>query len=272
MAERRMFAKTIVDSDAFLEMPLSAQALYFHLSMRADDDGFLNNAKKVRKIIGASEDDLKLLIAKRFVITFDGGIIVIKHWRMNNYLRSDRHKPTVYQEELSMLNIKDNGAYSLKNDTGKTVGIPNAYHCETQYSIGKDSIGNISPLPPYEGGVPVEEKSPKKISAEELIAEHNLSEPLSQAVHEWLSYKKERRFTYKEQGLKTLIKTISDKSKKYGEDRVIDLIAESISSGYQGILWQRLDKQQKKDKFNNFEQRNTSKQEMDELERKMLGL
>ena len=79
MAERRMFSKTIVDSDAFPDMPLSTQALYFHLSMRADDDGFLNNAKKIQKIIGASDDDLKLLIIKRFVIAFDDGIIVVKH-------------------------------------------------------------------------------------------------------------------------------------------------------------------------------------------------
>lgn len=112
MAERRMFSKTIVDSDAFLDMPLSTQALYFHLSMRADDDGFLNNAKKIQKIIGASDDDLKLLIIKRFVIAFDDGIIVVKHWRMNNYLRKDRYTPTVYQEEFKMLGIKDNGAYT----------------------------------------------------------------------------------------------------------------------------------------------------------------
>lgn len=268
MAERRMFAKTIIDSDAFLEMSLSAQALYFHLSMRADDDGFLNNAKKIRKIIGASEDDLKLLIAKRFVIAFDDGIIVIKHWRMNNYLRSDRHKPTVYQEELSMLNIKDNGTYSLKNDAGKTVGIPNAYHCETQYSIGKDSIDkySITPLPPYEG------EQPKKTSLEELIVEHNLSQPLSQAIHDWLSYKKERRFTYKEQGLKTLIKTISDKSKKHGEDKVIDLIAESISNGYQGIVWDKLSNKNTNtkdgNKFKNFEQRQRN---YDDLEKAILG-
>ena len=135
-----MFAKTIVDSDAFLDMPLSTQALYFHLSMRADDDGFLNNANKIRRTIGASEDDLKLLILKRFVLDFDDGVIVIKHWRMNNYLRSDRYKPTVYQEEMAMLETKENGSYSLKNNSG----IPNGYHLETQYSIGKDSIDKLS--------------------------------------------------------------------------------------------------------------------------------
>ena len=140
MAERRMFSKTIVDSDAFLDMPLSTQALYFHLSMRADDDGFLNNAKKIQRIIGASEDDLKLLIMKRFVIAFDEGIIVIKHWRMNNYLRKDRYTPTVYQDEFSVLDVKENGAYTIM----ETAGIPDGNHCETQVRLGKDSIGKVS--------------------------------------------------------------------------------------------------------------------------------
>ena len=89
MAERRMFAKTIIDSDAFLEMPLSSQALYFHLSMRADDDGFINNPKKIQRVIGASEDDLKLLVAKSFIIPFESGIVVIKHWKIHNYIQSD---------------------------------------------------------------------------------------------------------------------------------------------------------------------------------------
>ena len=131
MADKRMFSKQIVDSDAFLEMPLSTQALYFHLSMRADDDGFLNNAGKIRKIIGASEDDMKLLILKKFVISFEGGVIVIKHWRINNYLRNDRYHETVYLEEKSMLDIKKNGAYSLKSE----LGIPDCHQSVTQYRV-----------------------------------------------------------------------------------------------------------------------------------------
>ena len=136
MAERRMFAKTIVDSDAFLEMPLSTQALYFHLSMRADDDGFLNNAKKIMRLIGANQNDYDLLVAKSFVIQFEDGICVIKHWRINNYLRNDRYKPTIYTEQKDLLDVKDNGRYSLKSD----VGIPLVDRLETQYSIDKDSI------------------------------------------------------------------------------------------------------------------------------------
>lgn len=119
MAERRMFAKTIIDSDAFVDMPLSTQALYFHLSMRADDDGFINNPKRIQRMIGCADDDLKVLITKRFIIPFDSGIVVIKHWKIHNYIRGDRKKDTVYPEEMAMLVEKDNGAYSLvSEDTG----------------------------------------------------------------------------------------------------------------------------------------------------------
>ena len=112
MAERRMFAKTIIDSDAFLDMPLSAQSLYFHLAMRADDDGFINNPKKIQRMIGASEDDCKLLIAKKFVLVFDTGVIVIRHWKLHNYIQKDRYKPTIYQSERNALKTEANGTYT----------------------------------------------------------------------------------------------------------------------------------------------------------------
>lgn len=111
MAERRMFAKTIVLSDAFLDMPLGARCLYMTMGMLADDDGFVNAPKSIMRQCGCSEDDLKMLIAKKFVIPFDSGILVIKHWRINNYLQRDRLTPTKYQEELSTLTIESNGAY-----------------------------------------------------------------------------------------------------------------------------------------------------------------
>ena len=150
MAERRMFAKTIIDSDAFVDMPLSTQALYFHLSMRGDDDGFINNPKKIQRMIGASDDDLKLLILKRFIIPFESGIVVIKHWKIHNYIRNDRYKPTVYTTEKAMITSKENGAYTEVD----TVGIPNGYQMDTQDRLGKDSISkdsieeyNIPPSP-----------------------------------------------------------------------------------------------------------------------------
>lgn len=134
MAERRMFAKSIIDSDAFLDMPLSAQALYFHLSMRADDDGFVNSPRRIMRLICCSDDDMKLLIAKNFVILFDSGIVVIKHWRIHNYIRSDRYKPSAYTEEKSLLTVKENGSYTLAD----TIGIPSDI---PMGDVGKDSIG-----------------------------------------------------------------------------------------------------------------------------------
>ena len=135
MAERRMFAKTIIDSDAFLDMPLSTQALYFHLAMRADDEGFVSNPKKIQKMIGASDDDSKLLILKRYILTFESGIVVIKHWKIHNYIQSDRFKETTYLEEKSMLCLDGKKAY--------TECIHNGYNLDTQVRIDKDSIGKV---------------------------------------------------------------------------------------------------------------------------------
>lgn len=137
MAERRMFAKTIIDSDAFIDMPLSAQALYLHLSMRADDDGFVNNPKRIQRMIGAADDDMKLLIAKSFLIPFENGIVVIKHWKVHNYIRSDRYTPTVYQEEKNLLTVEKSRVYTV----GIPSDIPNGYQMDTQYRLGKYRLG-----------------------------------------------------------------------------------------------------------------------------------
>ena len=132
-----MFTKRITESDSFLDMPSSTQMLYFHFSMNADDDGFVNNPKKIQKMCGASDDDFKLLIAKSFIILFDSGIIVIKHWKMHTYIQADRYRPTDYVEEKSMLGIKSNKAYTLDVSKMDTECIQNGY-------IGKDSIGKVS--------------------------------------------------------------------------------------------------------------------------------
>ncbi len=158
-----MFSKTIIDSDIFLDMPLSTQALYFHLSMRADDDGFVNNPRKIQRMVGCGDDDIKLLIAKQFIIPFESGICVIKHWRIHNYIRNDRYKPTMYQEEKGQLLLEENNMYELSNsvllidtDSSKNnVGIPNGYQVDTsgipsdipngnpgKVRLGKDSIDN----------------------------------------------------------------------------------------------------------------------------------
>ncbi len=142
MAERRMFTQKIVESDDFLDMPCSAQSLYFHLNMRADDDGFVNNARSITRAVGSSADDLKLLIAKRFVLAFDN-CIVIKHWRMHNTLRKDRYKATQYQGEYALLTVKENGAYTEALSCGNqmvTTWQPNGNQTATQYSVEENRI------------------------------------------------------------------------------------------------------------------------------------
>ena len=153
-----MFAKTIIDSDAFLDMPLSTQALYFHLSMRADDDGFINNPKKIQRMVGCGDDDLKLLMVKRFILVFESGVIVIKHWKIHNYIQKDRYKPTLYQDEKAQIAVKETNAYTFIENLPEPSETPmeqpsedvypscihDGYSLETQVRLGKDRLGKDS--------------------------------------------------------------------------------------------------------------------------------
>lgn len=145
MAERRMFAKTIVLSDAFLDMPMSARCLYFTLGMLADDDGFVNSPKSIMRQVGASIDDMNILLARKFILAFESGVIVIKHWRIHNYIQKDRYKGSKYIEEKSTLAVDENGAYT---ECIQDVSIP-----DTQVRLGKVSLGkanNIGDIPQAE--------------------------------------------------------------------------------------------------------------------------
>lgn len=139
MAERRMFAKTIIDSDAFLDLPASTQLLYFQLGMRADDDGFINNPKMIMRVVRASDDDINMLIAKKFILPFENGVVVIKHWKINNYIQSDRYNPTKYKDLLEQLTLDDNKAYQKLDEC-----IHDGYITDTQVRLDKVSIGKDS--------------------------------------------------------------------------------------------------------------------------------
>lgn len=143
MAERRMFAKTIIDSDAFLDMPVTARLLYYDLAMRADDDGFVNSPKKIMRMVGASQDDLAILCARKFLIPFDTGVVVIKHWRIHNYIRKDTYNETPYKDEKALLELDENNAYRLpeypSTERPRIVNEPS-----TQVRLGKDRIGKDS--------------------------------------------------------------------------------------------------------------------------------
>lgn len=151
MGNRRMFSKKITDTDRFLDMPASAQNLYFHLNMHADDDGFLGNAKTIKRMVGASDDDLKLLVTKQFLIPFDDGVVVIKDWRIHNYIRSDRYRSTIYTDHKNSLQINENQQYELiseqPKEVGMTDGIPsgnqNGYQMDTQVKLSQVKSGEV---------------------------------------------------------------------------------------------------------------------------------
>lgn len=152
MAERRMFSKVITDTDTFLEMPLSTQALYFHLAMHADDEGFVSSPKRIMRETKASEDDFKLLIVKRFILTFDSGIVVIKHWKIHNLIQKDRFKETTYLEEKATLTLDRKNAYVERLETKC---IQSVNEVLPQVSIGKVSIGKDS----------IKEDAPQSVAA-----------------------------------------------------------------------------------------------------------
>lgn len=141
MAEKRMITKTIVDSDAFLDMPVSSQNLYFHLNVRADDEGFVNSPNKIMKMVGCNKNDLDVLLTKRFVLGFESGIIVIKHWKLHNCIRKDRLKETVHIKEKSMLAEKENGSYTFMTDTCQT--IDSQLTDESQHRLDKIRLDKI---------------------------------------------------------------------------------------------------------------------------------
>lgn len=215
MPERRMFAKTIVTSDAFLDMPASARCLYFTLCMFADDDGFVNNPRSIMRQCGACDDDMKILLAKNFVLLFETGVIVIKHWRIHNYIQKDRYHPTKYQEEMSLLTENKNGGYSLDTTCIQTVS-----NVDTEVRLGKVSLGKsnkkyISPNPsPKSSSDEVEivpqvdvwftqfwEKYPKKVDkayakkafAKKCKSEDDLKEILD-GVEKWISCWKDPQY------------------------------------------------------------------------------
>ncbi|EER74942.1 hypothetical protein HMPREF0877_0883 [Weissella paramesenteroides ATCC 33313] len=137
MAQRRMFSKKVTDTDIFLDMPLSAQALYFHLNMHADDDGFIGNINTIKRMVGASNDDEKLLIAKQLIIPFEkSGIVVVRDWRIHNYIRKDRYAETIYKNEREQLGLDETGKYQIN---GPIIdGLPMVDQRETQVRLGKD--------------------------------------------------------------------------------------------------------------------------------------
>lgn len=170
MAERRMFAKTIIDSDAFIDMPVTARLLYYDLAMRADDDGFVNSPKKIMRMIGASQDDLSILIMRKFILPFDNGVVVIKHWRIHNYIRKDTYNETPYTEQKALLEYDENKAYRFIDNEPSTNRQQAVNEPSTQVRLGKDSLVKVIDINNNmiigDDREPVKKPSPKQLEAE----------------------------------------------------------------------------------------------------------
>ncbi|MGO5051444.1 conserved phage C-terminal domain-containing protein [Lachnospiraceae bacterium LCP25S3_G4] len=264
MAKKRMFTMHILDSDAFLDMPLSTQCLYFHLNMRADDDGFIGNPKRIQRLIGASDDDLKLLIAKRFVLTFEDGVIVIKHWRMHNTIQGDRYTPTVYQEEKQSLLLKDNKSYSFSD------GIEMFPKCKQNVSTG---IGLDIGL---------------DIGIDKDIDSNNVEQSTTSSAKEIIEYLNSAigsKYRYQTSSTKTLIKArlnekftiddfktvIDNMFAEWGADEKMKAYLRPqtlFGTKFESYL-NRKPKRKKAKPFSNFDGRNT---DIDDLEKQLLGL
>lgn len=270
MARKRMFRLDVLETDTFMDMPLTTQALYFHLNLRADDDGFIGNPNQIVRSIGASMDDLKLLIAKRFILTFEDGVIVIKHWRLHNTLSQNRYHETNFIDDKAMLRIKDNKAYTFDEtyaplcdtrliemskrqtiDEHKT-NIDKQKTNLDKNSIDKDSIGKDSVVTPKDRASNLSNYNHlKETEKDEYITYIVNHTELDDAVCLWMRYKDEKKphsqNHYADTGMVSLLKKIYKMALDYGVAPVIDTIETSMGNNYQGIVWDHMSKQQPKD-------------------------
>lgn len=210
-----MFAKSIIDSDAFLDMSVTARLLYYDLSMRADDDGFVNSPKKIMRMVGASEDDLRMLAARKFIIPFENGVVVIKHWRIHNYIRKDRYNETHYSEQKEMLELDENGSYRLV-DQRSTDGLPMVDQRLTQVRLGKDRLV----------------KDNIKKSAEALFDEIE-DEELKSLYIDFYEMRKKMKAPMTEKAVKLLINKVS--SLEQDVERQKTLLNEAILHGWKSV-------------------------------------
>lgn len=222
MAEKRMFAKSIVLSDAFLDMPMSARCLYFTLGMLADDDGFVDGPKSIMRQCGASQDDLAILVGKRFVLLFNTGVIVIKHWRINNYLRSDRYTPTSHIKEKASIEVDSNGAYTERAEiSSRTIqALPDGPGIPVGIPPGIPSIGKYR-----------EEKGREEEISMSVSNETDCRTDVQRIVDAWNAIdgipKVQKLSPDSKRG-----KSLGARIKEYGVEKVLEAIAEIPESSF----------------------------------------
>jgi hypothetical protein len=225
MANRRMFSTGITNSDAFLDMPDSAQNLYFHLGMGADDDGFVGNPKMIMRVVRASDDDYKILVIKKFVIIFENGICVIKHWRINNQIRKDRYTETKYIPQKTSLFIKDNGSYTQSEAKG--LPVPRGYFTTKEIEKDGDNYGDNSLATTRQPSI-------VKVSKVKVSIGKNIELPewLNKDLwSEWVEFRQAKKKPLTPISIKKQIEFLSD-----FKDQQKEIINSSIMNGYQGLF------------------------------------
>jgi hypothetical protein len=204
-----MFSLLIVDSDAFLDMPQSSQLLYFHLSMRGDDDGFVSSPKKIIRMIGACENDLSILLSKRFLLNFESGVVVIKHWRINNYIQKDRYSETKYLEEKGKLVVKENGSY--------TECIQKVSKVDTQVRLGKVRLGKNTSAKgeakQSSSGASEDKNVQNVLNIGKIIKAFEEVDPKNKTYYANTTQRKAAQFLIDEYGIDPVLKVISILSK-----------------------------------------------------------
>lgn len=219
MAERRMFAKTIIDSDAFLEMPISSQCLYFHLSMRADDEGFINKPKTIMRMIGAKDDDMNVLITRKFIIPFESGVVVIKHWKIHNYIRGDRLHETKCIEEKSELTLDVNNAYEVCQSSDRQL----TDSCHTEVRLGKDRLGKDRL-----------DKKERKTEFDDIIQNYTENEDFKRTLYEFIKMRKTIKAPMTSNALGLMLNKL-DKLATSEKEKIM-IIEQSIMNSWKGVF------------------------------------
>lgn len=231
MANRRMFSLKIIDTDLFLDMPVSSQLLYFHLSMRADDDGFVSSPKKIIKMVNCSEDDFKILMAKNFVIPFESGICVIKHWKIHNYIQNDRYNKTMYQHEKQAL-VDIDGTYEIDDSVNTdTECIQDGYKPDTQVRLGKVRLGKVRDSL---GEIVKETKQDIKKTHEIIVCSWTTNPLFRTAIYDFIDMRKTIKKPLTEKALTLMLDKLNKLSNS--DDGKIDILNQSVMNCYQGVF------------------------------------
>lgn len=251
MARKRMFRLDVLETDAFMDMPLTTQALYFHLNLRADDDGFIGNPNQIVRMIGASQDDLKLLIAKRFVLIFEDGVIVIKHWRMHNTLSQNRYKETNFLEDKALLTIKDNKAYTLSG-SGNVIEDENLIeYSKRQTKTDKRRYKDVTKTLLEENSIEensieenrIEEKSIEKKSKSVYFSNDEL---LDSTFKDYIKMRKTIKAPMSDRAIELAMNKL-EKLAGTDNDLAIEILNQSILNSWKGLFPLKDNKQNKKE-------------------------